>query len=637
MTTDAVGPGRLVPAESDAIRSRGYWESVWIRFKRDKVAVVSGIFIMFMLVGAFAAPPIAKSILGHGPEEVFIGHDAVSVGLIPAAGPWLTVHREVGIDRPPYIKKVPQLFILGAADRLGRDEFLRLLYGARTTLEVALLSTFGIVLLGMLLGVMAGYFGGWIDGIIWRLAEVAMVFPVLLFIIALSATVGPRLDTLTLGGTFAPGVIKLALIFTIFGWFYPARILRAQTLSIRKKEYVDAARMIGANDARIIRSHLLPHLVAPITVYASLLVGAQVLAEAGLSYLQLGIQEPYPSWGNMLASATQYYSTRPLLIVWPGLSILLTVLAFNLLGDGLRDAFDPTSEGAASRAPRKIRRETRRRVAAARKAAPPRPRTPVTVAARSVAQSYRWRRRFAFGGMTLAVAGPLIWLGIRYTDSGNPENANGPTIADYAVSRDVPFTKPQQRQAHEVLKQFIATAVVRHDPGKAWSIAGPALKEDLTPADYAKGNLPIIPFPAGNKRGWGNWDDVVYSFKEGKTHTVGLQLRLFSRPDSTLAPITASVEVVQKKNGPWLVNYWMPELRAKHYSDTKVTKAKPKPNRNAKPAPTAEEAAPAGPVSGNWWMVPAGLLAAVILVPLLIAIALWYRSRRAERAHSRAG
>src|SRR5436305_5354296 len=232
---------------------------------------------------------------------------------------------------------------LGAANRLGQDEFLRLLYGAQVSLEVACLSTLGVMLIGVILGAIAGYFRGWSDTIVSRVTEVTMAFPLVLFVVALAATVGPRLDSITLGGTFTPGVMTLVLIFTIFGWFYPARIMRAQVLSIREKEYVEAARMIGASDARIIRSHVLPHLIAPMIVYSSLIVASYVLFEAGLSFLGLGIQPPTASWGNLLADAPAYYTTRPLLMLWPGLAVLMTTLAFNLLGDGLRDAFDPRS------------------------------------------------------------------------------------------------------------------------------------------------------------------------------------------------------------------------------------------------------------------------------------------------------
>jgi peptide/nickel transport system permease protein len=137
-------------------------------------------------------------------------------------------------------------------------------------------------------------------------------------------------------------VVTLVLIFSIFGWFYPARIMRAQVLSIREKEYVEAARMIGASDLRIIRSHVLPHLVAPILVYSTLVVASFILFEAGLSFLGLGVDPTTTSsWGNLLADAPRYYTAQPWLMLWPGLAVLLATLAFNLLGDGLRDAFDP--------------------------------------------------------------------------------------------------------------------------------------------------------------------------------------------------------------------------------------------------------------------------------------------------------
>ena len=172
-----------------------------------------------------------------------------------------------------------------------------------------------------------------------------MAFPALLFIIALAATVGPRLDNVTFG-VFGRGVVTLVLVFTLFGWFYPCRILRAQTLSVREKEYIEAAQMVGASDWRIVRSHVIPHLVAPMIVFSTLIVASYVLGEAGLSFLGLGIKSPTASWGNLLADAPQFYTQQPWLMVWPGMAVLLTTLAFNLLGDGLRDAFDPRSGGS---------------------------------------------------------------------------------------------------------------------------------------------------------------------------------------------------------------------------------------------------------------------------------------------------
>ena len=138
-------------------------------------------------------------------------------------------------------------------------------------------------------------------------------------------------------------VVTLVLILGFFGWYYPARIVRAQVLSLREKEFIEAARMVGSSDLRIIRSHLVPHLVAPIIVLSTITVAQFVLAEAGLSFLGVGIKEPVASWGSLLAQGPNYYLTQPWLIVWPGLMILFATLAFNLLGDGLRDAFDPRS------------------------------------------------------------------------------------------------------------------------------------------------------------------------------------------------------------------------------------------------------------------------------------------------------
>ena len=316
--------------EAEEIRARGYWELVWRRFRRDKVAIASGVFIILLLFVAFGGAPIARHIVGHGPNDLFLGPPAVRLAGLPA-NPWTHV--------PNPITGKQDLLVLGSANRLGQDEFLRLLYGARISLEVAIISTIGVMIIGVLLGSAAGYFRGTTDTLISRLTEITMAFPLLIFVISLAATIGPQLDNITLG-IFPQGVLTLVMIFTLFGWFYPARIMRAQALSIREKEYVEAARMIGASDSRIIRSHILPHLVAPMIVYSTLTVASFILLEAGLSFLGVGIKFQ-PSWGNLLSEGPNYYTTRPLLMLWPGLAVLLTTLAFNLLGDGLRDAFDP--------------------------------------------------------------------------------------------------------------------------------------------------------------------------------------------------------------------------------------------------------------------------------------------------------
>ena len=319
------------------IRARGYWELVWIRFKRDKIAIASGIFIIVLILVSFIGAPIARHFLGHGPNDTFQGlsNKVININSGYIAGPW-THFCYLGFD----LKHHCSVLVLGSNGN-GQDEFLRVLFGAQASLEVAIFSTIGVMIIGVTLGATAGYFRGWVDTVISRVTEITMAFPFLLFIIALAATVGPRLDNITFG-IFGKGVVTLVLIFTIFGWFYPARIMRAQTLSIREKEYVEAARMIGAGDLRIVRSHVLPHLVAPIIVYSTLTVASYVLAEAGLSFLGLGIDPTTAaSWGNMLADASTYFRADFTLMVWPGLALLFTTLAFNLLGDGLRDSFDP--------------------------------------------------------------------------------------------------------------------------------------------------------------------------------------------------------------------------------------------------------------------------------------------------------
>ena len=327
----AVESGPELGEGTAPVRARSYWEQVWIRFRRDKVAMASGAFIIFLIFVAIFGGPLAAHLLGHGPNDIFF--DGVNDDLLPV-GPWSHVAKPEGGTT---------LFILGADGTLGRDEFLRLLYGARVSLEVAVLSTMGVMLIGITMGVVAGYFRGWIDAVISRVIEVTMAFPALLFIIALAATIGQRLNNITFG-VFGKGVVTLILVFTIFGWFYPARIVRSSVLSLREKEFVEAARMVGASDLRIMRSHVLPHLVAPIVVVSTLIVAQYILAEAGQSFLGLGVKLPTSSWGVLLAAAPEFYLSVPWLMLWPGLAVLFTTLAFNLLGDGLRDSFDPRAQ-----------------------------------------------------------------------------------------------------------------------------------------------------------------------------------------------------------------------------------------------------------------------------------------------------
>ncbi len=316
----------------DAVVARGYWDQVWRRFKRDRIAIASIFFLILLVLVVYPGAWIAENLIGHGPNDIFT--DGIDEGFLPVGPMTRVTNFETGES---------QLLILGADSTLGRDMFLRLLYGGRVSLQVAIFSTVLVMLIGVTLGAVAGYFRGWVDTIVSRLTEITMAFPALLFVIALASTVGTRLDGITFGGVLGEGVVTLIIVFTMFGWFYPARIIRSKVLSLREKEFVEAALMTGASDLRIIKSHLLPHLVAPIIVYSTLIVAGYILGEAALSFLGVGIKLPTASWGNLLAEAPNYYTVRPLMMVWPGVAVVLTTLAFNLLGDGLRDAFDPRS------------------------------------------------------------------------------------------------------------------------------------------------------------------------------------------------------------------------------------------------------------------------------------------------------
>ncbi len=321
------------PLDGIPVHARGYWEGVWLRLRRDKVAIAGGIFIILLILVAFIGAPLAKKILGHGPNDIFPypGTGGVDANLVPK-GPMSVVQDPITGSKG--------LFILGADGSLGRDEFLRLLFGAQVSIEVAFGATFLCMLLGTIMGSLAGFYGGYTDTLISRITEITMCFPYLLFIIAVASTVGSRVDQITFG-FLGQGVITLVLVFGFLSWFYAARVFRGIVLSLREKEFVEAARMVGSSNLRIIRSHIVPHLVGPLIVLSTLNIAAFVLFEAGLSFLGLGIKLPTASWGNLLSTAPDYYATDPWLMLWPGLALIFTTLAFNLLGDGLRDAFDP--------------------------------------------------------------------------------------------------------------------------------------------------------------------------------------------------------------------------------------------------------------------------------------------------------
>jgi peptide/nickel transport system permease protein len=309
-------------------------------------AGVLGALVLAVAVG----PPVAERLLGHGPNDIF--PYAVDELLKPV-GPWTRIPATFEYsDTGPRADAPTTLLVLGADGPLGRDMLLRLLEGGRVSLSVAVGGTVLALLIGTLLGALAGYFGGWIDAAVARVTELVMAFPLLFFVILLAGTIAHRLDDLTFGGVLVGGAFPLIVIIGLFTWFYPARIVRAQVLALRQREFVEAARMTGASDWRIFRRHLLPHLGPTLSVYAMLLLATNVLLEAGFSFLGVGIQLPNASWGSLLA--TNWGTARsPNVLpadqstIWltllPSLAILAAVLSINLVGEALRSAADPES------------------------------------------------------------------------------------------------------------------------------------------------------------------------------------------------------------------------------------------------------------------------------------------------------
>jgi peptide/nickel transport system permease protein len=324
LTTGAVDPTReqadqafeISEGDVSAIAARSPLELFWRRLKDDKVALAAAGFIVFLVLCAVFAPLIVKLVGTTGPTDQ--NPQALDSFGTPS-GP--SSSHPFGVDQ------------------LGRDVFARVLYGARVSLEVAIVATAISVFIGVTLGMIAGYFRGWVDTGISRVIDVLLAFPILLFGIGLASACS--LGNGCLGGLIKPGLTVVIFVIAFVNWTYIARIIRGQVLSLREREFVDASRSLGASNARIIFRELLPNLVAPIIVYATLVIPQNILFEAALSFLGVGIQPPNASWGQMLADATSIFDTAWWYMVFPGAALLLTVLAFNLLGDGLHDALNP--------------------------------------------------------------------------------------------------------------------------------------------------------------------------------------------------------------------------------------------------------------------------------------------------------
>ncbi len=276
---------------------QGYWSIAWYRLKRHRVAMAGGIVVVLFLALAIFAPVLT-------PYEF----DQIDL-----------YHRKA----PPSLAGHP----LGT-DELGHDVLTRLLYAGRVSLSVGFSAALAAAVVGILVGGIAGFYGGWPDNALMRFTDIMFSIPELPILIILSRYMGGS-------------VIGIIGVLSIFAWMSVARLVRGELLKLRHQDFTEAARAIGASDVRILTRHLVPNALAPVIVAATLTVGGAILSEAGLSFLGVGIQPPTPSWGNMLQNAQDFIWTTPWLAVWPGAMIFLTVLCFNFLGDGLRDALDP--------------------------------------------------------------------------------------------------------------------------------------------------------------------------------------------------------------------------------------------------------------------------------------------------------
>lgn len=266
------------------------------RIFRNKIAVTGLFFISIIFIGAVLAPIVAP----YDPYKI-------------------NVHK---VLEPP-----SKEHIFGT-DELGRDVFSRIIYGARVSLKVGIIAMGIAIIIGTLMGLIAGYYGGFIDSFIMRLVDVMLAFPTLFLILAIVAVLEPN-------------IYLIMVVIGLTGWMDVARLVRAEVLSLKEREFVLASKAIGASSYRIIFKHILPNTIYPVIVAATFAVGGAILIESGLSFLGLGIQPPQPSWGGILSTGKDYITVAWWMSFFPGIAIFLTVLSFNLLGEALRDAFDP--------------------------------------------------------------------------------------------------------------------------------------------------------------------------------------------------------------------------------------------------------------------------------------------------------
>jgi len=314
-----LAPGKVewTPQQKDAPPGLSFGRLAWRRFRCDRLAVAGALFIILLIALATAAPLVVTHLTHHPPYQQHM------MDTIRLDGQQIEVVDDDGLPVGPN-----RVFLLGA-DLTGRDVLSRIIYGARVSLLVAILATGVSLLIGLIWGTVAAFYGGIVDAFLSRIMELMMAFPILLLAIALASAM--QSSSLTV----------VILIIGFVNWTYVGRIVRGQVLSLRQREFVEAARALGAGDGHIMFRVILPNLMAPLIVYGTLAVAGNILFETALSFLGLGVQPPTPSWGNMIREGMAYYNVAWWITGFPGLFILLTVLAFNLMGDGLRDALDP--------------------------------------------------------------------------------------------------------------------------------------------------------------------------------------------------------------------------------------------------------------------------------------------------------
>jgi peptide/nickel transport system permease protein len=318
--TDApIDPEQTSVEVSQQVVGRSPWELFWRRFRRDKFAIGGSLIVIMITVLAVLAPVIAG--FTHGPNEVHLDRlDSFGIPTGPQSG-------------YPF-----------GVDTAGRDLMVRVIYGARTSLIIAIFATGLASLIGVTLGMLAGFYRGKTDTVISRTIDVILSLPVLLLALGLVSACGLDANG-CLGGLIRPGLLLVSYVIALFTWPYIARIVRGQVLSLREKEFVEAARSMGSTNRRIMFREVLPNVAAPIIVYTTLIIPNNILFEAALSFLGIGVPQETPSWGRQLSDAGTIFTVAWWMMLFPGFFLFFTVLAFNLVGDGLRDALDPRTGG----------------------------------------------------------------------------------------------------------------------------------------------------------------------------------------------------------------------------------------------------------------------------------------------------